>query len=450
MDQSLDIKITPFNLIKFALPTVIAQIFMGVYSMVDGIFVSNVIGTDALSAVNIVMPYVMVVLAFGVMIGTGGNAIISAQIGEGKTEEARENFTLLCIVCLVGCGIISVLSIIFCRQLLGLLGASELLMNYCMSYAYPLFCVAPLALLGMALQSFFIANGTPGMGMGFSIAGGVVNVFLDWLLIARLGLGTMGAALATGIGYSIPAVLGIVYFFCGKKGNLHFVLPKWRGNLVLKTMTNGSSEMVAMMSSGITTALMNNVVMRLAGENGVAAISILIYAMSLLTSGYMGYAMGVAPITSYHYGAGNIDRLKKENKYNFAIITVTQVIMYLLGLLFHGRIISIYASAGTDVYSIAENGYFIFSLAFLLMGFNMYSSSLFTALGDGKTSALISFFRGLIFLSFFVYTLSSLFGMNGLFAAMPAAELVGVGLSLYFVSGRMEKNLSCRSRQKIS
>ena len=439
MEQSLDIKITPFNLIRFALPTIIAQIFMGIYSMVDGIFVSNVIGTDALSAVNIVMPYVMIVLAFGVMIGTGGNAIVSAQLGEGKQKEAKENFTLLCIVCLVGCGIISGLSIVFRRPLLELLGASDLLMDYCMDYALPLFCVAPLALLGMALQSFFIANGTPGLGMGFSVAGGVVNIFLDWLLIAKLGLGTTGAALATGIGYSIPAVLGIVYFFTSKKGNLHFTTAKWNGHVVQKAMTNGSSEMVAMMSSGITTALMNNVVMRLAGENGVAAISILIYAMSLLTAGYMGYAMGVAPITSYNYGAVNTDKLKKENKYNFLVIAVLQAVMYLLGLAFRGKIISIYASGETDVYAMAENGYYIFSLAFLLMGFNMYSSSLFTALGDGKTSALISFFRGLVFLSFFVYVLTAIWGLNGLFAAMPMAELVGVVLSVYFVLKKGKK-----------
>ena len=179
--------------------------------------------------------------------------------------------------------------------------------------------------------------------------------------------------------------------------------------------------MVAMMSSGITTALMNNVVKRLQGEDGVAAISILIYAMSLLTSGYMGYAMGVAPITSFNYGAKNHDKLKKENKLNFIIIGITQIVMYLIGLLLQGIIISIYARTGTMVYEMANNGYYIFSIAFLFMGFNMYTSSLFTALGNGKISALISFFRGLIFLSLFVYILSTIFGLNGLFAAMPTA-----------------------------
>ena len=433
MEQSLDIKITPCGLIKFALPTVIAQIFMGIYSIVDGIFVSNVIGTDALSAVNIVMPYVMVVLAFGVMIGTGGNAIISVQLGEGKNKEAKENFTLLCGVCLIGCSLVSLFSVIFRKQLLVLLGASDVLMGYCMDYALPLFCVAPLALLGMALQSFFIANGTPGLGMGLSIAGGVVNIFLDWLLISKFGLGTTGAALATGIGYSVPGLLGIVYFAVNKKGNLHYVFPKMRKAVIAKAITNGSSEMVAMMSSGITTALMNNVVMRLRGKEGVAAISILIYAMSLLTSGYMGYAMGVAPITSFNYGAGNREKLKKENRLNFMIIAAAQIVMYLVGLLLHGVIISIYAKSGSAVFEMAENGYYIFSIAFLLMGFNMYTSSLFTALGNGKISALISFFRGLVFLSIFVYALSALFGLNGLFAAMPAAEVCGVVLSFYFL-----------------
>ena len=431
--QSLNIKLDAFHLIKFALPTVIANIFMGVYSMVDGIFVSNVIGTDALSAVNIVLPYVMIVLAFGTMIGTGGNAIVSAMIGAGRKEEAKQNFTLLCIVCLIGCTLVSLLSIIGRKPLMHLLGASDLLMDYCLDYALPLFMVAPLALVGMALQSFFIANGTPGTGMVFSITGGIVNVFLDYLLIAKLGWGTTGAALATGIGYSIPGIAGLVYFMFNKNGNLHFTKCRWNGSIILKTMTNGSSEMVAMMSSGITTVLMNNVVMNLSGEDGVAAISILIYAMSLLTSGYMGYAMGVAPITSYHYGAGNRDQLKKENKLNFLIITIAQLLFYSLGFLFRDQILLIYASKGSAVYQMAKSGYTIFSLAFLLMGYNMYSSSLFTALGDGKTSAVISFFRGLLFLSFFVFVLSSLFGLKGLFAAMPSAELLGVGLSFFFI-----------------
>ena len=431
MNPSLNIRISPRSLLTFALPTMVANVFMSVYSSVDGIFVSNFVGTDALSAVNIVMPYVMIVLALGTMIGTGGSAVVSAQLGEGRDREAKENFTMLCVVCFAACCLVSVLSLLFREPLLLLLGANDAIFLHCLRYATPLFCVAPLALLGMALQSFFIAAGKPGLGMAFSLTGGVVNIFLDWLLIAKLGIETTGAALATGIGYSIPAAAGILYFSFTRNGSLSFVRPKWRGKVLGKTITNGSSEMMAMLASGITTVMMNNIVMGITGEDGVAAISILIYTMSLLTAVYIGYALGVAPITSYNHGAGNRDNLKKAHRINLRLLAVFAVTMYLLGHLLRDPIIAIFAQEGTAVYQMAAQGYGIFSLSFLYMGFNMYASSLFTALGDGKTSAAIAFCRGLVFLSIALYGLSSLFGLTGLWAAMPVAELGGLALSFF-------------------
>lgn len=431
MAENLNIPIKPLKLLKFALPTMIANVFMCVYMTVDGIFVANCVNTDALSAVNIVMPFVMIVIALGTMIGTGGSAIVSAQRGRGEEREAKENFTFLCAVCFAACCVVSVLAFIFRDPLLRLLGANDAVFDYCVSYATPLFFAAPLALLGMALQSFFISAGKPALGMGFSVAGGVVNIFLDWLLIARLGLETTGAALATGIGYSIPGVAGIIYFAVSRRGTLCFVRPKWRGDVLFKTVTNGSSEMVATMSAGITTVMMNNIVMGFAGEDGVAANSILIYAMSLLTSVYMGYALGVAPIISFNHGAGNRDNLKKAHKINLLVIAVSSVLMYLLGFVLRNPIISVFAEEGSFVYEMAAEGYLIFSLSFLYMGFNMYGSSLFTALGDGKTSAIISFCRGLIFLTAALYGLSAVFELNGLWAAMPVAELLGLGLTVF-------------------
>ena len=433
MEKSLDIKIKPISLIKFALPTVISNLFMSIYMMVDGIFVANCVNTNALSAVNIVMPYVMIVLALGTMMGTGGSAVVSKLLGEGKEREAKENFSFICLVCLIVCTLVSVLSFVFRRPLLYMLGASDLIYDYCLSYATPLFFVAPLALLGMALQSFFIAAGKPGLGMTFSLAGGAVNIFLDWLFIARFGWETIGAALATGIGYSIPGIAGILYFAFARKGTLSFVLPKWRGRVLLKTVTNGSSEMVAMTASGITTIMMNTVVMKLAGEDGVAAISILIYTMSILTSVYMGYALGVAPVISYNFGAKNTDNLKKCHKINLRIIAISSLAMYLLGFVLRNPIISIFADKGTSVFAMAESGYLLFSISYLYSGFNMYSSSFFTALGDGKTSAIISFCRGLIFLTAAIYILSAFFGLNGLWLAMPAAELLGLVLTTVYL-----------------
>lgn len=433
MAENLNIPIKPLKLLQFALPTMIANVFMCVYMTVDGIFVANCVNTDALSAVNIVMPFVMIVMALGTMIGTGGSAIVSAQLGRGEEREAKENFTFLCAVCFTACCVVSVLAFIFRTPLLRLLGANDAVFDYCVSYATPLFFVAPLALLGMALQSFFISAGKPALGMGFSVAGGVVNIFLDWLLIARLGLETTGAALATGIGYSIPGVAGIIYFAVSRRGTLCFVRPKWRGDVLFKTITNGSSEMVATMSAGITTVMMNNIVMGFAGEDGVAAISILIYAMSLLTSVYMGYALGVAPIISFNHGAGNRDNLKKAHKINLLVIVVSSVLMYLLGFILRNPIISVFAEEGSFVYEMAAEGYLIFSLSFPYMGFNMYGSSLFTALGDGKTSAIISFCRGLIFLTVALYGLSAVFELNGLWSAMPVAELLGLGLTVFYL-----------------
>ena len=439
MKKALNFPIKAASLLQFALPTIIANLFMSVYMTVDGIFVANCVNTNALSAVNIVMPYVMIVLALGTMIGTGGSAIVSAQMGEGKHREAKENFSFLCLICFASCCAVSALSFIFRQPLLYMLGANDAIYGYCLDYAAPLFFIAPIALLGMALQSFFISAGKPGLGMTFSLLGGFINIFLDWLFIAELGWETTGAALATGIGYSVPGVAGIIYFLIARKGTLCFVRPKWRGKVLIKTVTNGSSEMVAMMSSGITTVMMNNIVMDYRGEDGVAAISIIIYAMSLLTSVYMGYGLGVAPVISYNHGAGNTGNLKKAHRVNLIVIAAMSIIMYLAGFILRDPLILIFADKGTTVFDMAAEGYVLFSISFLYMGFNMYGSSLFTALGDGKTSAVISFCRGLVFLSAAIYGLSALLGLTGLWLATPAAELLGLALTIFCFRKLKEK-----------
>lgn len=433
MEQSLDMRMTPLTLFKFAFPTMIANLFMSIYTTIDGIFIANCVNTNALAAVNIVMPYIILALALGTMTGTGGSAIVSRHLGEGKIDEARQNFSFLCLTCLIACVIISILSYIFRGPLLRLLGTSDLLFDYCVDYHTPMIFAAPLALIGIALQSFFVAAGKPGLGMSFSLIGGVVNVFLDWFLIAQLEMGTAGAAIASGIGYSIPGIAGILYFTFARKGTLYFVKPKWNGKVLLKTITNGSSEMVALVASSITTIAMNNIMMRLRGEDGVAAISILLFTMTLLSDLYMGYALGIAPITSYNLGAGYQDKLKQEHKINLKIIGICSVVMYILGILLRNPLISIYADKGTAVYEMAAEGYWLFSIGFLYMGFNLYGSSFFTSLGEGKASALVSFYRGLVFLIIALYGMSALFGVTGLYLAMPAAELLGLGSTVYFM-----------------
>ena len=439
MATSLNIKIDYLTLLKFALPTIIANIFMSMFTTLDGIFVSNVVGTDALSAVNIVMPFLMIVIALGTMIGTGGSANVAAQIGEKKEREAKETFSMLIAFCFITSLIISICALVYREPLLYLLGANDVIFEYSMTYAIPLFCIAPLALLGIAFQTFFIAAGKPALGMAFSVIGGLINLVLDYFLIVVMNMGVLGAALATGIGYSFPAVAGLLYFTFCRKGSLCFVKPKIKGKVLLQTLTNGSSEMVAMLSSGITVIMMNNIVMGLVGEDGVAAISILNYSMTLLTSIYIGYAIGVSPVISFNFGAKNTDNLKKIHSVNLRMIILASVMMYALGLLLRKPIISIFADSASDVYALANEGFILFSIGFLFMGFNMYTSALFTALGNGKVSAGISFCRVLLFLTIALLTLPKLFGINGLWMAMPIAEFLGVFLGIVFIMKYKEK-----------
>ena len=432
MQQSISAKITLASLLAFTLPTIIANVFMSIYTTVDGIFVANLVGTQALSAVNIVMPFLMVTIAIGTMLGTGGSALVAKKLGEGKTEAARRNFSLLVIVCFVTSALLSALGLLFKEPVLTLLGADESIYYYCEAYASPLFVIIPFAMLGIVFQMFFIADGKPHYGMAFSIAGGLMNILLDYLLIAKAGMGIRGAAIATGIGYAFPAVIGLFYFTFKRTGNLYFVKPRPDKTVILKAGANGSSEMVTMLSTSIVTIAMNNIMIRLAGADGVSAITILLYAQTLLSSVYMGYATGIAPITSFNFGKGDTDNLKKIHRISLRTIAAASVITFLASFFLAKPIIQVFARAGTSVYNMAMNGFLIFAVGFLFMGFNVYSSSMFTALNNGKVSAILSFFRTLVFLLAALLIFPAVWNVTGVWIAMPAAEALSILMTIYY------------------
>ena len=437
-NKSLDIQISFLSLIKFALPTMIANLFMNVYMTVDGIFVSNCISTDALSAINIVMPFITIILAIGILFGTGGSAFIAKQLGESKIKEAKENFTAILVICLLVSSFFVVFGFAFCRPILYFLGANDIVIELCVDYAMPLFFVAPFAMLGMLFQTFFITEGKPNLGMVFSFLGGIANIFLDWILIYVLKMALTGAALATGIGYSIPGILGLLYFVFNKKGALCFSKPKFRRKVILKVVTNGSSEMVTMLFSSIVMIFMNNRMMQYAGEDGVAAISILLTAQSLLTSIYIGYATGVAPITSFNFGRQDSNNLKRLHRINMKWIIILSIATFLISLPLAKPLISIYTRVGTNVFDIAYSGYYLFAISFLFMGFGIYCSSMFTAFNDGKTSALISFLRSFVFMLGSLSILPHLFEINGVWLAVPVAEMCSMFLVLFFTNIKKE------------
>ena len=425
--------ITYRTLLAFAVPMIVSQLFMNVNFIVDGLFVAHAVGTDGLSAINIVMPFIPLMIVLATMLGTGGSALVAAQLGAGKKHHAQENFSLLVLVCVILSTLIAVLGMSFLRSILYLFGADDALYPLCEVYAVPLFVSTPLTMTGLILDIFLVAAGQPRLAMLSAFVGGIVNMVLDYLLLFVLGWGLEGAAVATATGYSISAFVGLYYFAIHRRGTLRFVRPVWRLRAVLSAMGNGSSEMVMQLSMSLIMIVMNNTMMHLAGADGVAAIAISEYISGLLTAIYMGYAEGVAPLTSFNYGRRDPTALHGILRRSFALIGAFALFTTVLSIIIAAPVTGFFAPAGSHVYELAVHGFRIHATAFLFLGFSMYGSSLFTALGDGRTSALLSVWDTLICLLGFLLLLPHIFGVDGVFMATPAADLLGALLACVFI-----------------
>lgn len=432
MSNALDHKVTTGSLLKFALPTIISNIFMGLYTTVDGVFVSRLIGTDALSAVNIIFPIIIFSNAVGAMLGTGGNAIIARKLGEGKEEEARQDLTFLSIVMVLASIVLVLLGLLFIRPLIYFLGADEALFDYCYKYAVPSLIIMPLSIFGMMSQLTFISVGKANLGLATSVMGGATNMVLDYLLIAVCDLGIAGAAIASGMGFSVPALAGVFYFLFNRKQSLYFVRPKVRTQVLLKSCTNGVSEMVGNLSNGIVTILFNNILMRLAGSNGVAAITIILYAHGILSSAFMGYSFGIAPMISYNYGKQDEKQLQSIYRISLRMIALTGIIIFFVSQLGANLLVGIFAGTNKAVFDLAVSGFRMFAVCFLFIGFNTFSSAMFTALSNGKISATLSIMRNLVFIVAVTLLLPLVIGINGVWLAIPAAELLALVMTVYY------------------
>ncbi|MFV0361905.1 MAG: MATE family efflux transporter [Suipraeoptans sp.] len=430
--HELDRSISYRALIRFSLPTIASMIFMSIYSSVDGIFVARLVSTDALSAVNLIMPLIMLSMAVGMMVGSGGNALIAKLIGEGKAQEARRIFSLLIVVVFMTSVLLSVLGLIFINPLLRFLGADASLLPLCTDYAVPVLLLMPLSTFGMMFQMSFITVGKPTLGFIVSVAGGVTNIILDYLFIAVFQMGITGAAIATGIGYSVPSLVGLIYFTFSRNGSLYIVKPKLDFTAIGKSCSNGVSEMVTSLSGSVTALLINNTLMRLAGSNGVASFTVIMYTQGLLASIYMGYSVGVAPLISYNFGKQDTGRLKKIYTSSLKMIAVTSIATLTLSLFLTNMLVGIFIPTGTEIFDMAVYGYRIVAIGFLFMGFNGFSSAMFTALNNGKVSAILSFFRTFGFVVVTVLAFSALFGMNGLWFASPIAEFLAICMTVYY------------------
>ncbi|PXV95940.1 putative MATE family efflux protein [Lachnotalea glycerini] len=431
-NNALAKEFTVYQLLKFAFPTILMMIFMGLYTIVDTIFVARFINTDALSAMNIICPLNNFIVGLGTMLATGGSAIVACKMGAGEDRRSRQDFTLIILVgFVIGC-MIAVVGLIFLRSIIFALGASSSLYPYCRDYLYILLLFTPASMLQVLFQNLIVTAGKPSLGMFLSISAGVANIILDYLFIVLLHWGMKGAALGTGIGYLIPSIIGFAFFIINR-GTLYFNKPIVDFKVIAKSCLNGSSEMVSQLAAAITTFLFNITMMKLAGEDGVAAITIMIYTQFFASTLYIGFSMGVAPVVSYNFGSNNSQNLKKIITICLRFIICTSILICALLFIFAPNLAEVFSPSHTSVYKITKEGFLVFPLSFLFSGINIFISSMFTALSNGKISAIISFLRTFGFITIGIIILAKLFGIIGVWLAVPIAEFSTIFISVFFI-----------------
>ncbi len=427
------------KLIKFTLPTIAMMIFTSIYGVVDGVFVSNCVGSDAFAAVNLIMPVIMILGSVGFMIGTGGSAIVSKTLGEGKKEKANEYFSMLVYLCVVSGVILSVIGIIFTGPIAVLLGAKGSIAKDCVTYGRTVFFMLTGLFLQNAFQSFLVVAEKPKLGLFVTVLAGFTNMFLDFLFVYVLRFGVFGAALATGISQFVGSVIPIIYFASGKNNVLKLIKCRFNKDIIIKTCINGSSEMVTNMSMSLVNILYNMQLMKYIGTNGVVAYGIIMYVGFIFVGTYMGYAVGSAPVISYHYGAGNKDELKNLFKRSLTIIIVSSVVMTLIAEIIAGYLAGIFVSYDNNLLELTTEAIRIYAVSYLISGVNIFASSFFTALNNGVVSAVISFMRMFVFQIAMILLLPVVLGISGIWTAVIAAEVLSVVISVMFLVKNRKK-----------
>ncbi len=436
MSNQLSKKFNMIELLQYTIPSMIMMVFMfmSMYTIIDGVFVSALVGESALATVNLIMPLLGVVIAVGLMFATGGNAVIAKLLGEGKEKEAKEFLTVVYIIGAILGLILTVVVFVYPDELLNFLSVSDDLYYMAKDYLLSLGgFIIPVFFMVYA-QSFMVTAGHPMLGLLLILAGGITNIILDYIFISPkiLNMGIIGAGLATGIGNALPGIIGFLYFLFNRKCNLHFVRPIFKVKVICQSMFNGASELVGSLATSITTLMFNFILMRMVGEAGVVAISVILYIQMFQNAIYTGYTLGVSPIIAFKYGEKNHDELKRVIAQSCKIIAVASVIVILLTLCFSKEAVGIFISKESDTYEMARRGLLLFLPAYLFMGFNIFFSAMFTSLSNGKVSVIISILRSLVFIIISLITLPFFFNLNGVWLAVPIAEFLGMIVSYYF------------------
>lgn len=427
------------RLLRFTLPSIVMMIFTSIYSVVDGLFVSNFVGKTPFAAINLIMPILIVLGALGFMIGTGGSAIVAKTLGERDTERANRYFSMLVYVTVVGGVMLTALGELLLRPMCVLLGAKGEMLENCVLYGRIVLLALTAFMLQNVFQSFLITAEKARLGLIVTVLSGVTNMVLDYVFIALLHWGLAGAALATALSQMVGGVTPFVYFLRENDSLLRLTKTRFDGRILLKTCTNGSSELMSNISASVVTMLYNFQLMRLAGEDGIAAYGVVMYVNFIFAAIFIGYSIGTAPVIGYQYGAQNHAELKNLFRRSLVLMTLSGAGMALLAEVLAQPLTQIFVGYDAGLYAMTLRGFRLYSVSFLITGINIFGSSFFTALNNGVVSAAISFLRTLVFQVVVVLVLPAIFGLDGIWFAITAAELLALAVTiLFFVLKRKE------------
>lgn len=439
MKISLSDHFTYRKLLKFVAPSAVMMMFTSIYGVVDGLFVSNYVGKVPFAAINLVMPFIMILGGIGFMIGTGGSALVSKTLGEGDRKKANRYFTMMIYLSLICGAAASVIGFVFIRPISYLLGATDAMIGDCVEYGRMIFLFTTAFMMQNVFQSFLVTAEKPRLGLLATVGAGVTNMALDAWFIVGLGWGVKGAALATGISQTVGGILPLIYFLRPNSSLLKITRTRLEGRPVFLAVTNGSSELMSNISASVVSMIYNFQLMKFAGEDGVAAYGVLMYVQFVFIALFIGYAIGSAPIIGYHYGAINHSELKNMLKKSIIIMSISGVIMTLLAQALALPIAKVFVGYDEGLFDMTVHAFRVFSFSFILAGINIFASSFFTALNNGAVSAAISFLRTLIFQSTAVIVLPMIWELDGIWLSITVAEVFALIISVTFLAAKKKK-----------
>lgn len=427
------------KLLRFVFPSIIMMVFTSIYGVVDGLFVSNFAGKTAFASINLVMPFVMILGGIGFMIGTGGTALVSKVLGEGKKEKANKIFTMMIIFTLLLGALLSVIGVISMPWVAKFLGATEEMMADCVIYGRIVTGFTVAFMLQNVFQSFLIAAEKPKLGLLATVLAGITNMALDAIFIIVFKWGVAGAAIATGLSQCVGGIFPLIYFLRKNSSLLRLTKTKLEIKPILNACGNGSSELMSNISSSVVSMIYNFQLMKYVGEDGVSAYGVLMYVQFIFVAIYIGYAIGCAPITGYHFGARNHNELKNMLRKSSFLSAVSGVVLTILAIALSSPLAKLFVGYDKELYELTRHAFRLFAYSFLLAGFNIFTSSFFTALNNGAVSAAISFMRTLIFQTSSVLILPIFLGVDGIWWAITVAEIFAFILSLIFLFAKRKK-----------